>query len=235
MIDLYTAATPNGHKISIALEELQLPYTLHALELSKNEQKEPWFLAINPNGRIPAIVDRAADNFAVFESGAILIYLAEKTGRLMPADAKGRSLVLQWLMFQMGGVGPMMGQANVFFRYFPEKLQAAIDRYQGESKRLFRVLDGHLKEHEYLAGDYSIADIANWAWVRTHSWSGVAVDDLPHLQRWLGAVGERPAVKAGILLPPSALDRNSGDEKARQFAAEARKMLETGQSRTSGV
>ncbi|NRR32026.1 glutathione S-transferase N-terminal domain-containing protein [Oxalobacteraceae bacterium] len=231
MIDLYTAATPNGHKISIALEELALPYTLHALDLTSNEQKLPWFTAINPNGRIPAIVDRAADNFAVFESGAILIYLAEKTGQLMPADAKGRSQVLQWLMFQMGGIGPMMGQANVFFRYFPEKIQAVIDRYQGESRRLFKVLDGHLKEHEYLAGDYSIADIANWAWVRTHSWSGVSVEELPHLQRWIKAVAERPAVKRGILLPESRLDRNSSAEKTEQFAIEARKMLETGQSR----
>jgi glutathione S-transferase/GST-like protein len=235
MIDLYTAATPNGHKISIALEELALPYEMHVLDLASNTQKEPWFLAINPNGRIPAIVDRAADNFAVFESGAILIYLAEKTGRLMPSDPKGRSQVLQWLMFQMGGVGPMMGQANVFYRYFPEKLQPAIDRYQGESKRLFRVLDGHLAQHEYLAGDYSIADIANWAWVHTHSWSGVDVDGLPHLQRWLALVGARPAAQRGIQLPPSRLDRASSPEKAEQFAAEARKMLETGQSREKGV
>jgi len=231
MIDLYTAATPNGHKISIALEELELAYTLHALDLSKGEQKEPWFLALNPNGRIPAIIDRAAGNFAVFESGAILLYLAEKTGELMPADAKARSLVTQWLMFQMGGIGPMMGQANVFYRYFPEKIQPAIERYQGECRRLFRVLDGHLAQHEYLAGDYSIADIANWAWVRTHKWSGVAVDDLPHLQRWLALVGERPAVKRGILLPPSQIDRNASEEKNAQFAAEARKMLETGQSK----
>jgi|EP01034_Spumella_vulgaris_P032570 glutathione S-transferase/GST-like protein len=235
MIDLYTAATPNGHKISIALEELALPYEMHVLDLAANVQKEPWFLAINPNGRIPAIVDRAAGDFAVFESGAILVYLAEKTGRLMPSDAKARSQVLQWLMFQMGGVGPMMGQANVFHRYFPEKIQAAIDRYQGESKRLFRVLDGHLAQHEYLAGDYSIADIANWAWVRTHSWSGVDVDGLPHLQRWLALVGERPAVRRGIQLPPSKLDRTASPEKAEQFAAEARKMLETGQSREKGV
>ena len=151
MIDLYTAATPNGHKASIALEELGLPYQMHVIDLSKNVQKEDWFLAICPNGRIPAIVDRDADNFAVFESGAILIYLAEKTGKLMPTDAKGRSLVMQWLMFQMGGIGPMMGQANVFFRYFPEKIQPAIDRYQGECRRLFRVLDTRLKDHEYLA------------------------------------------------------------------------------------
>jgi len=183
MIDLYTAATPNGHKISIALEELALPYTMHTLNLSNNEQKQPWFLAINPNGRIPAIVDRAEDDFVVFESGAILLYLAEKTGRLIPDDPKGRSRVVQWLMFQMGGIGPMMGQANVFFRYFPEKITVAIDRYQGECRRLFRVLDGHLEKHEFLAGDYSIADIANWAWVRTHNWSGVAIDDLPDLAR----------------------------------------------------
>jgi GST-like protein len=236
MIDLYTAATPNGHKVSIALEELALPYTLKVLDFSKNEQKAPAFLAINPNGRIPAIVDRDEGDFAVFESGAVLVYLAEKTGRLMPSDVKGRSLVMQWLMFQMGGVGPMMGQANVFYRYFPEKIQAAIDRYQGESKRLFRVLDGHLKDHEYLAGDYSIADIANWAWVRTHRWSGVEVDDLPHLQRWLAAIRSRPGVLKGIESPPSSLDLRTDDaEKAKQFAAEARKMLETGQSSAAGV
>jgi GST-like protein len=231
MIDLYTAATPNGHKISIALEELALPYELHALELSKNQQKEPGFLAINPNGRIPAIVDRDADNFAVFESGAILIYLAEKTGQLLPQDVKGRSRVIQWLMFQMGGVGPMMGQANVFFRYFPEKIQPAIDRYQGESKRLFRVLDDHLKNHEYLAGDYSIADIANWAWVRTHRWSGVEIDDLPYLKRWLDAIRLRPAVQKGIATPPSSVDLSKDDpESAEKFAADALKMVETGQS-----
>ena len=233
MIDLYTAATPNGHKISIALEELELAYTLHALDLPAGEQKQPWFLALNPNGRIPAIVDRTEDNFAVFESGAILVYLAEKTGELMPTDFKGRSLVMQWLMFQMGGIGPMMGQANVFHRYFPEKIQPAIDRYQGESKRLFRVLDHHLAEHEYLAGDYSIADIANWAWVRTHKWSGVEVDDLPHLQRWLAQVGSRPAVQRGILLPPR--ENRDDPKKDEQFAVQARKMLETGQSRIQGV
>ena len=237
MIDLYTAATPNGHKISIALEELGLPYALHALDLAKGDQKQPWFLAINPNGRIPAIVDRDEGDFAVFESGAILVYLAEKTGQLMPADAKGRSQVLQWLMFQMGGVGPMMGQANVFYRYFPEKIQPAIDRYQGESKRLFRVLDGQLRDHEYLAGDYSIADIANWAWVRTHRWSGVEVDDLPNLKRWLGAIRARPAVQRGIQAPPSSIDLGEGDsdERARRFAEDARKMVETGQSRQGGV
>ncbi|RYZ46007.1 MAG: glutathione S-transferase, partial [Myxococcaceae bacterium] len=135
MIDLYTWNTPNGHKVSVALEELGLPYTVQAVDISTGVQKEPAFLAINPNGRIPAIVDRAEGDFAVFESGAILVYLAEKTGRLMPSDVKGRSRVMQWLMFQMGGVGPMQGQANVFFRYFPEKLQPAIDRYQNETRR----------------------------------------------------------------------------------------------------
>jgi GST-like protein len=231
MIDLYTAATPNGHKVSIALEELALPYEPHALDLSTNQQKESWFLAINPNGRIPAIIDRDADNFAVFESGAILIYLAEKTGQLMPQDVKGRSRVMQWLMFQMGGVGPMMGQANVFFRYFPQKIQPAIDRYQGESKRLFRVLDGHLKNHEYLAGDYSIADIANWAWVRTRRWSGVDIDDLPHLQRWLDAIAQRPAVQKGITIPPSSMDLSKDDpDSAKKFSEDALKMVETGQS-----
>ncbi len=232
MIDLYTAATPNGHKISIALEELALPYELHVLDLGKKEQKEPWFTAINPNGRIPAIIDRANDNFAVFESGAILLYLAEQSGRLMPHDAKGRSLVLQWLMFQMGGIGPMMGQANVFYRYFPEKIQPAIDRYQGECRRLFHVLDEHLAHHEFLAGDYSIADIANWAWVRTHRWSGVETEGLPHLQRWIRQIRARPAVLRGIEQPPSnVLERADSPDKVEQFAAEARKMLETGQSR----
>lgn len=236
MIDLYTAATPNGHKVSIALEELGLPYEMHVLDLARGVQKEPWFLALNPNGRIPAIVDRDAEDFAVFESGAILLYLAEKTGRLLPQDAKGRSRVVQWLMFQMGGIGPMMGQANVFFRYFPEKIQPAIDRYQGECKRLFRVLDTHLQQHEYLAGDYSIADIANWAWVRTHRWSGVEIDDLPHMQRWVEAIRARPAVQKGILMPPSMRETGEGrEEKERQFAEQARKMVEMGQSRASGV
>lgn len=236
MIDLYTSATPNGHKISIALEELALPYTMHELSLSAGDQKQPWFLKINPNGRIPAIVDRNEGDFAVFESGAILVYLAEKTGRLLPLDVKGRSRVMQWLMFQMGGVGPMMGQANVFFRYFPEKIPAAIDRYQGECTRLFRVLDEHLKTHEYLAGDYSIADIANWAWVRTHRWSGVSIEGMPDLKRWIEVIRDRPAVQKGIVTPASSLNLQADDDaRAQQFAQEARKILETGQSRTGGA
>jgi glutathione S-transferase/GST-like protein len=204
MIDLYTAATPNGWKVSIALEELGLPYDLHVLDMGKGEQKEPWFTAINPNGRIPAIVDRDNGDFAVFESGAILLYLAERTGRLIPADEKGRSRVVQWLMFQMGGVGPMMGQANVFTRYFPEKLPAVIERYRRESRRLFEVLDGQLARTEYLAGDYSIADIANWSWVHTHEWPEVDVSGLDHLNRWIAAIAARPAVQKGIVTPPRA-------------------------------
>ncbi|MFN7619789.1 MAG: glutathione S-transferase family protein [bacterium] len=201
MISLYTSPTPNGWKASVALEELGLPYQVHAIDLLSGAQRAPDYLAINPNGRIPAIVDHEADDFAVFESGAILIYLAEKTGQLMPADAKGRSRVLQWLMFQMGGIGPMMGQANVFHRYFPEKIQVVIDRYQGESGRLFGVLDRQLADHEWLAGDYSIADIANWCWVRTHKWSGVDIAPFEHLQRWVAAIAARPAAQAGIKVP----------------------------------
>jgi GST-like protein len=228
MIDLYTSSTPNGWKASVALEELALPYEVHAVSLSKGEQKTPEFLKINPNGRIPAIVDRELDNFAVFESGAILIYLAEKAGKLMPADVKGRSRVIQWLMFQMGGIGPMMGQANVFFRYWPEKIQPAIDRYQHESRRLFEVLNGRLGESEYLAGDYSIADIANWCWVRTHPWSGVSVDGLPHLQRWLDAIGERPAVQAGVKVPVDMAAMRKGDgEGAKQVVESARSIVQT--------
>lgn len=201
MIDLYTAATPNGHKVSIVLEELGLPYTVHALSFDKKEQKSADFLKINPNGRIPAIVDRANGDFAVFESGAILVYLAEMTGKLLPQDPKGRSVVLQWLMFQMGGIGPMQGQANVFFRYFPEKLQGAIDRYQHETRRLYEVLDTRLQDVEFLAGEYSIADIATFPWVRGHEWSGVAVDGLTALQRWMASMEARPAVQRGLLVP----------------------------------
>ena len=174
MIELFTAATPNGWKISIALEEMALPYTLRLLTLSKLEQKEEWFLKINPNGRIPAIVDHDNGDFAVFESGAILIYLAEKTGKFLPTEPKARSRVLQWLMFQMSGVGPMMGQANVFFRYAPEKIPYAIERYQREVRRLFEVMERQLANNEYIAGpDYSIADIALWSWVAGYGWSGV--------------------------------------------------------------
>ena len=215
MIDLYSAATPNGWKASITLEELGLPYTLHAIDLSSGDQKKKPFTDINPNGRIPAIVDRANGDFAVFESGAIMLYLAEQTGKLIPADVKGRSRVIQWLMFQMGGLGPMMGQANVFNRYFPEKIPAAIDRYLRESRRLLEVLDGHLAEHEYLAGDYSIADIANFAWAHIYEWPGVDIGGLDHLQRWMDAIAARPAVQRGLAAPPRAEDDEARIAKAR--------------------
>jgi glutathione S-transferase/GST-like protein len=218
MIDLYTASTPNGWKASVTLEELELPYEVHAIDLSSGAQKEPWFRAINPNGRIPAIVDRDKGDFAVFESGAIMIYLAEKTGRLLPSDAKGRSRVIQWLMFQMGGLGPMMGQANVFTRYFPEKIPAAIDRYLRESRRLFEVLDGHLASHEWLAGEYSIADIANFCWARIHEWPGVDVGGLDNLQRWLALMEARPAVQRGLAVPPRQSDEDR-IAKARSILA----------------
>lgn len=201
MIELYTASTPNGWKASVALEEMEIPYNVHAINLMDGHQKQPEFLALNPNGRIPAIVDSENENFAVFESGAIMIYLAEKCGKFLPTDVKGRSQVMQWLMFQMGGVGPMMGQANVFFRYFPEKIQPAIDRYQNEVKRLFTVLNDHLADNEYLAGDYSIADMANWCWVRTYEWSGVEVEDLAHLNRWRGQIEARPLARKGVEVP----------------------------------
>ena len=217
MIDLYTAATPNGWKASIALEELALPYTVKALRLDQLEQKQESFLRINPNGRIPAIVDRDAGDFAVFESGAILLYLAEKTGKLIPADAKGRSVVVQWLMFQMGGVGPMQGQANVFFRYAPTQIPFAIDRYQKETRRLYEVLDRRLGEAEYLAGDYSIADIATWPWVSLHDWAGVPVDGLDHLKRWIDAVGARPAVQRGRAVPK--VERPPDAEEIRKAGA----------------
>jgi GST-like protein len=226
MIDLYTAPTPNGWKASVTLEELGLRYEIHAVNLAKNEQKEPWFLAINPNGRIPAIIDRDCGDLAVFESGAIMIHLAEKTGRLLPRDAAARARVLSWLMFQMGGVGPMMGQANVFFRYFPEKIQPAIDRYQNESRRLFEVLDRRLGESEWLADDFSIADIANWCWVRTYKWSGVSIDGLANLQRWLDAMKERPACRRGVEVPFRVESLLQDEKAAQEFAEKARGQLQ---------
>lgn len=217
MIDLYTSATPNGWKASILLEELGVPYELHAISLSKQEQKTPEYLKINPNGRIPAIVDRDEGNFAVFESGAIMIYLAEKYGRFLPKDVKGRSEVIQWLMFQMGGIGPMQGQANVFFRYAPEKIPYAIERYQTETKRLYRVLESRLEGREYLCGEYSIADIANWSWVSLHFWAGVDIDDLPNLKAWVERIRARPAVQRGIVIP-EPMNLGGGGEDIKKMA-----------------
>ncbi len=217
MITLYTAPTPNGYKISIMLEEIGLPYEVRVLDLSKGEQKEDWFLAINPNGRIPAIVDHDNGDFAVFESGAIMLYLAEKTCRLLPREDKARSRVIQWLMFQMAGVGPMQGQAHVFTRYFPERIPAVIARYQNETKRLYTVLDRRLAGRDYLVDEYSIADIANWCWVRAHEWAGVAIDDLPNLTAWLERIGARPAVQRGIQIPPRDLSEEEAVKAARKL------------------
>jgi GST-like protein len=222
MIDLYTAETPNGWKVSIALEELQLPYEVHALKLSKAEQKAPSYLKLNPNGRIPTIVDRDNGDFTVFESGAILIYLAEKTGKLLPRETKARSRVIQWLMFQMSAIGPMMGQANVFYRYAPEKIPYAIERYQREVRRLFEVLDGQLAQNEYIAGsEYSIADVATWPWVKGYEWSGANIEGLDHLKRWLELVRARPAVQRGQAVP-APTDLGTGNDKTVEGA---RKML----------
>jgi len=217
MIDLYSAPTPNGYKASVMLEETGLPYKLHAIDLSAGEQKQDWFLEICPNGRIPAIVDRDERDFPVFESGAILIYLAEKAGKLLPIDKKKRSEAIQWLMFQMGGVGPMQGQANVFYRYFPEKIPAAIARYQNETRRLYGVLDRRLSGREFLVDDYSIADIANWCWVRSHAWSGIEIDDLPNLKAWVDRIAARPAAAKGASIPPKTLDEEQSVNAARSM------------------
>jgi glutathione S-transferase len=226
MIDLYTAPTPNGHKASCTLEALDFDYTTHFVNISEGQQKKPEFLAINPNGRIPAIVDRELGDFPIFESGAIMIHLAEKAGRLLPTDAKGRAKVMQWLMFQMGGVGPMMGQANVFFRYFPEKIQPAIDRYQNEGRRLFEVLEHRLGENAWLADDYSIADIANWCWVRTYKWSGISIEGLDNLQRWMTTMQDQHGMQKGLEVPFS-LGNLLNDEKAQKdFTDNANKMLQ---------
>jgi glutathione S-transferase len=202
MIDLYTAPTPNGWKVSMGLEETGLPYETHIIDLGVGEQRSPEFLRMNPNGRIPVIRDRDND-LTIFESGAILIYLAEKSGRLMPSDTAGRYDVMQWLMFQMSGIGPMQGQAVTFIRYFPETVQPAIDRYVNETRRLYSVMDTHLAQREYLAGEYSIADIANYSWIRSHKWARVPVDGLESLQRWMQALAAKPGIARGCEVPPS--------------------------------
>ena len=225
MIHLYTSSTPNGHKVSCLLEALEMPYEAHAINLAEGEQFKSDFLKISPNGRIPAIVDTDNDDLSIFESGAIMLYLAEKAGKLIPNDVKGRAKVVEWLMFQMGGIGPMMGQANIFFRYFPEKIQPAIDRYQNESRRLFEVLDKQLSTNEWIAGEYSIADIANWCWVRTHNWSGVSIEGLEHLDNWKNKMYEQPGMLKGIKVP---VDRESilkNDEDKKEFIKNAQKMV----------
>jgi GST-like protein len=219
MIDVYSWATPNGHKVHIALEELGLPYRVHAVDIGKGDQFEAAFLKISPNNRIPAIVDHDGPGgkpLSLFESGAILIYLAEKTGRLLPKDPHGRYTTLQWLMWQMGGVGPMLGQAHHFRHYAPEQIQYAYDRYTNEANRLYRVLDKRLGESRYLGGeDYTIADIACWAWMRSPDRQGVNKDELANYRRWFGEIDARPAVQKGVQVlsaeRPAAFDDKAKD------------------------
>lgn len=200
MIDLYTFPTPNGRKASIMLEEVELPYNVHKIDITKNEQFTPEFVAINPNSKIPAIVDRETE-IAIFESAAILIYLAEKTGKLLPTDTKERFQVLSWLMLQMGSIGPMFGQLNHFKRYAPEKIPYAIERYEKETLRLYAVLDRQLAEGDYICGDYSIADIATYPWVAIYEFQGLTLDSHPNLKRWVETMQQRPAVQRGMAVP----------------------------------
>jgi GST-like protein len=220
MIDLYFWPTPNGQKVSIFLEEAGLPYNVVPINIGKGEQFEPKFLEISPNNKIPAMVDHEGPDgkpISVFESGAMLLYLAEKTGKFMPKDPRGRWQVVEWVMFQMGTVGPMLGQANHFRNYSPEKLQYAIDRYTNESKRIFNVMDRRLSKHEYLAGEYSIADMASWPWIITRR-KGGEYDEFPNLKRWADAIGERPAVKRGMAVLTDVIQRGAGmDAKAKEI------------------
>jgi len=203
VIDLYTWSTPNGRKVSIMLEECGLAYTVHAVDITQGRQFLPEFMAVNPNGKIPAIVDVGADGSAlkVFESGAILIYLAEKTGRFLPDSGPQRYAVLQWLMFQMGGVGPMFGQTHHFLRFAPQPVPYAVERYARETARLYAVLDRRLGDAEHLADTYSIADMATYPWVARHEWQHVDLDRFPNVRRWFAALGERPAVQRGMQVP----------------------------------
>ena len=202
MIDVYSWATPNGHKVHIMLEECELPYRVHGINTGAGDQFKPDFLKISPNNKIPAIVDQDGPDgkpISLFESGAILLYLAGKTGKFIPEDVRGKYDVLQWLMFQMGGVGPMLGQAHHFRIYAPEKIEYAINRYSNEAKRLYGVIDKRLSESKYLGGaDYSIADIATWPWLRSWKNQGIELSDYPKLQRWFEAIEERPAVQRAV-------------------------------------
>ncbi|MEC3948100.1 glutathione S-transferase family protein [Sphingobium sp. HWE2-09] len=216
MLELLTSETPNGWKVSILLEELGIPYKVTPIALTDLVQKQDWYVALNPNGRIPTLVDHDADGFAIFESGAILLYLAEKFGRFIPADPQDGSRVIQWVMWQMSGLGPMMGQATVFNRYFAEKLPAVIDRYVRESQRLFGVMDARLADRDYLVGDYSIADIACFPWVRGHDWAGVDMSGFSNLQRWFDRISARPAVQRGLLVPTPPTDADMAEKTTKQ-------------------
>jgi GSH-dependent disulfide-bond oxidoreductase len=207
LIDLYTWSTPNGRKVSIMLEECALAYNVHPVDIGKGDQFKPEFVAIDPNSKIPAIVDQEGPEdgrFPLFESGAILMYLAWKTGRFFPSRATQQFETIQWLMFQMGGVGPFFGQVHHFLRAAPEPVPYAIERYTRETRRLYGVLNGHLEDHEYLARDYSIADIATYPWVARYEWHKVDLHDFPAVKRWFDRIGARPAVQAGMKVPQIA-------------------------------
>ena len=206
MIDLYTWTTPNGRKVSIMLEELQLPYRVHPVNIGQGDQFKPEYLKINPNGKIPSIVDPEGPDgkpIALMESGAILIYLAGKTGKLLPAAVRDRYVALQWLMFQMGGVGPIFGQVHHFLRAAKEQVPYAIERYTRETRRLYGVLEERLKGRDYLAGGYSVADIATYPWVARYEWHRTDLNDFPHVKRWFDAISARPAVQRGMNVPAS--------------------------------
>ena len=196
--DLYTSATPNGYKVSIMLEELKLKYKVYKIDLGKQTQKEEWFLKLNPNGRIPVLKDNE-NNKVIFESGAILYYLAVKYNKYFFEEK--RTEIMQWLMFQMSGIGPMQGQANVFYRYLDEKIPIAISRYQNECRRLYEVLEKQLESNKWICGEYSIADIATWPWIRIYFWAGIDITKLSNLSRWMDQMKNRPACKAGIVVP----------------------------------
>ncbi len=221
MIDLYTWPTPNGHKVHIMLEEVGLAYNVIPINIGKGDQFDPEFLKISPNNKMPAMVDHdgpGGEPISIFESAAILIYLAEKTGRFMPQEVRARYLVLQWLMFQMGHIGPMLGQAHHFRQYAPEPLPYAVDRYTNEAARLYGVMDRRLGEADYLAGDYSIADMACYPWIRPYERQGQDIEDVPNLKRWVDAISARPAVQRGLeVLKEERRKPGDMDEKAKEI------------------
>jgi GST-like protein len=219
MIELYSWPTPNSYKISILLEEAGLPYRVHPIDIGGGDQFNPDFLKISPNNKMPAIVDPEGPGgkpYSVFESGAILMYLAEKTGKFMPKDMAARYRVIQWLMFQMGGVGPMLGQAHHFRQYAPEKIEYAVNRYTNEAKRLYGVIDRRLGESQWLADDYSIADMAVFPWLRPYERQGQKLEDFPNLKRWFETINARPAVQQGLQLQQDNVRKGPMDEKTKE-------------------
>jgi GSH-dependent disulfide-bond oxidoreductase len=219
MIELYSWPTPNSYKISIFLEEAGLPYRVHPIDIGRGDQFNPDFLKISPNNKMPAIVDPEGPGgkpYSVFESGAILMYLAEKTGKFMPKDMAARYRVIQWLMFQMGGVGPMLGQAHHFRQYAPEKIEYAVNRYTNEAKRLYGVIDRRLGESQWLADDYSIADMAVFPWLRPYERQGQKLEDFPNLKRWFETINARPAVQQGLQLQQDNVRKGPMDEKTKE-------------------